>query len=454
MSDVAIRVDNLYKRYRIGLTRGDRARQRRRSIIEDLTNLVGRPIRNFRRLRGLTRFDEDGPEGDVLWALNGISLEVRQGEVLGIVGSNGAGKTTLLRILSRITEPTTGYAQIRGRVGSLLEVGTGFHPELTGRDNVYMNGTILGMRRGEVTAKFEEIVEFAQVGKFIDTPVKRYSTGMQVRLAFAVAAHLEPEILLVDEVLAVGDAEFQNKCLGKMDEVSRSSRTILFVSHNMGMLARLCTRAIWIDKGQIRLAGTPSEIVGAYLSSTGRSEATWTHPPEHCYAAQAQAISARVLTIDNQPSGVVEFDRPFKVEVEYDVIEPSRDSTVFCQLSDSAGNTIWRSVDTDTADTDRHVRGRGRFLYTCTFPGRILRPGRYLLSLGSGGFISATSLHTIKHTTLSYHENVLAFDVSPVGYHLEDNRPGIVTPLLDWEVKRIDEYVAGPAQSDGSARAH
>ncbi|MCZ6785782.1 MAG: ABC transporter ATP-binding protein, partial [Planctomycetota bacterium] len=222
------------------------------------------------------------------WALRDLSFSVERGEALGIIGHNGAGKSTLLKLMSGIMEPTRGSLDVSGRLSALIEVGAGFHPDLTGRENVYLNGTILGMRRAEIRRKFDQIVAFSGLEEFIDTPVKRYSSGMRVRLAFAVAAHLEPEILLVDEVLAVGDVAFQNKCLGKMDEASRSSRTILFVSHNMGMMTRLCTRAIWIDGGQIRLSGSPTEVVAEYLSSAEGISAAWTHPSAHCYVPEAQ----------------------------------------------------------------------------------------------------------------------------------------------------------------------
>lgn len=282
-NDVVISVENLSKRYRIG-AKEEGYKTFREALIDGFTA----PIRNLKRLRKLTKF-EDNPskehraksiesnstlpapcpvpssEDDVIWALRDVSFEVQPGEVLGIIGRNGAGKTTLLKILSRITEPTTGEARIYGRVSSLLEVGTGFHPELTGRENIYLNGTILGMRRAEIDRKFDEIVDFAEIEKFIDTPVKRYSSGMYVRLAFSVAAHLEPEILLVDEVLAVGDAAFQKKCLGKMSDVAKEGRTVLFVSHNMAAMQKLCTRAILLNHGQVVTGGKTNNVISKYL---------------------------------------------------------------------------------------------------------------------------------------------------------------------------------------------
>ena len=227
------------------------------------------------------------PESDILWALRDVSFEVHEGEVVGIIGRNGAGKSTLLKILSRITEPTHGRAVIRGRVSSLLEVGTGFHPELTGRENIYMNGTILGMRKREIDRKFDEIVDFSGVEKFLDTPIKRYSSGMQVRLAFAVAAHLEPEILIIDEVLAVGDAEFQKKCLGKMQDVARGGRTVLFVSHNMAAVEALCSRGIWMRNGEQRLAGETKHVIACYHGDTANS----CNGNAHCYRPSNERAS-------------------------------------------------------------------------------------------------------------------------------------------------------------------
>src|SRR5271156_2955172 len=252
MSEIVIHVEGLGKRYRVG------ERERYVALRDVLTRAFTAP---FRRGQG-------GRKRDELWALRDVSFDVRQGEVIGLIGRNGAGKTTLLKILARITRPTTGFAEVHGRVGSLLEVGTGFHPELTGRENVYLSGAILGMKKDEIVRKFDEIVDFAGIERYIDTPLKHFSTGMQMRLAFAVAAHLEPEILFVDEVLAVGDIEFQKKCLGKMQEVSKSGRTIVFVSHQMNQIRRLCQRCLWIDAGKVRLSGSMLEVVSAYEASS------------------------------------------------------------------------------------------------------------------------------------------------------------------------------------------
>jgi len=269
-NDLAIKVNNLSKRYRIGLKE-----ELHSSFGAVLIDFIKSPLKNYRKYRSLYKFDDldqssrstpDSLPSDIIWAVRNVSFEVKKGEVIGIVGRNGAGKSTLLKILSRITDPTSGYAEIRGRIASLLEVGTGFHPELTGRENVYLNGTVLGMTKKEIDRKFDEIVDFSGVEKFIDTPVKRYSSGMKVRLAFSVSAHLEPEILLVDEVLAVGDVAFQRKCIGKMQDVARGGRTILFVSHNLSVIENLCSRALLITDGKLAFDGTTKETIDLYSS--------------------------------------------------------------------------------------------------------------------------------------------------------------------------------------------
>src|SRR5216684_6293952 len=262
MSHVAIHVESLGKRYRIG------GRERYLTMRDRLANALKSPARWFRS----NGAGNSGGGPRYIWAMRNVTFDLQEGEVLGLIGRNGAGKTTLLKILSRVTQPTEGSAEIRGRVGTLLEVGTGFHPELTGRENTYLNGAILGMGKREIDRKFDEIVAFAEVADFIDTPLKHYSSGMQMRLAFAVAAHFEPQILLVDEVLAVGDLAFQKKCLGKMGEVARAGRTIVFVSHQMNQIRRLCARVMWIDAGRLRLDGATPEVVSAYERAMSRGD--------------------------------------------------------------------------------------------------------------------------------------------------------------------------------------
>jgi lipopolysaccharide transport system ATP-binding protein len=292
MGNIAVSVENLGKRYRIGLSE-----KRSDNLREAIRSFVGTPFHYLR-----TRLREPEPE-ELIWALKDVSFEVKHGEVLGIIGKNGAGKSTLLKILSRITEPTEGYAKVYGRVGSLLEVGTGFHPELTGRENIYLNGAILGMRRTEIDRRFDEIIDFSGVEKFIDTPVKRYSSGMYVRLAFAVAAHLEPAILIVDEVLAVGDIEFQQKCLGKMKDTSiQEGRTVLFVSHNMMAIEKLCKKAIFLFQGQVKAWGDVDEIVAMYEHTVLQSqdELTQRFPiVNHHYGLALEDVQATVIQENN-----------------------------------------------------------------------------------------------------------------------------------------------------------
>ena len=277
----AIRVDNLSKSYRLGQRRERGYRTLRESLTGAAAGALDRAKRLGKRFLGRGQAQPAADPGE-FWALKDVSFEVQPGEVIGIIGRNGAGKSTLLKILSRITEPTAGRAEVRGRMGSLLEVGTGFHQELTGRENIYLNGSILGMARREIDRKFDEIVAFSEIEQFLDTPVKRYSSGMYVRLAFAVAAHLEPEILVVDEVLAVGDASFQKRCLGKMRDVGRDGRTILFVSHSMGAISTLCSSVVWVDQGRIKQIGDPRNLVSHYLASgTGKDLNGFRdlHPP-------------------------------------------------------------------------------------------------------------------------------------------------------------------------------
>src|SRR5271157_6222215 len=305
----SIRVEHLSKRYRIGL-----APQRYQTLSENITHFLQSPLRT---IRWIETPHQDA--ADTIWALRDVSFEVTEGQVLGIIGRNGAGKSTLLKVLARVTEPTEGSVQVRGRVGSLLEVGTGFHPELTGRENIYLNGAILGMKRNEIDSKFDEIVDFSEVKQFIDTPVKRYSSGMYLRLAFAVAAHLEPEILVVDEVLAVGDAEFQRKCLGKMSDVAQQGRTVLFVSHNMSAVLRLTEEALVIEKGHVALRAPTAQAVDYYLSRGFSQEGkrSWDDdevPPD---AAPFRPLELRVCTQQKKISDAVRSMEPITIELEY-----------------------------------------------------------------------------------------------------------------------------------------
>lgn len=302
MSDVAIRIEKLSKQFRIGAQRAQ-YETFRDQIVSGLSGM-------FRR--------RTAAAGEVFWALKDVSLEIKRGEVVGLIGRNGAGKSTLLKILSRITEPSAGFADIHGRVASLLEVGTGFHGELSGRENIYLNGAILGMKRAEIRSKFDDIVEFADIGPFVDTPVKHYSSGMYVRLAFAVAAHLQPEILLVDEVLAVGDAAFQRKCLGKMGEVAKEGRTIIFVSHNMAAVESLCTGAHLISEGRIVRSGGTGEVIADYLSAvTTLSGVPLDQRPDRQGDGRLRFTDIRIVSDDGKPTGVVQSGQAVEFSVGY-----------------------------------------------------------------------------------------------------------------------------------------
>jgi len=422
MGDIAIRVEGIGKKYRIG------KKEKYNTLRDKLASTFSAPFRKAGRL--LQGEVSDAAELDeTIWALKDVSFEVKRGEVIGIIGGNGAGKSTLLKIFSRITEPTTGFAEIHGRVGSLLEVGTGFHPELTGSDNIYLNGSILGMNRKEIDRKFDEIVAFSEVEKFIDTPVKHYSSGMYLRLAFAVAAHLEPEILVVDEVLAVGDAGFQNKCLGKMGAVAKEGRTVLFVSHNMGAITQLCGTAVQLEKGRLKRSGPSAEVVTAYLSSVVGMElkSSWSNEPAKPNHSDVQFRSARLLSIDKQPVSVVNFSSAFLVEIAYRVTVPIRDLSIAYQVFDYQGSLLFESMDTDMPEWKGRVREPGLYCSICKILPFFLKPGRYYLSLVS--FVEGVKI-------IDREESVLSFDVSEVGYPLNPRRLGIVSPVFMWEVSR------------------
>jgi homopolymeric O-antigen transport system ATP-binding protein len=366
------------------------------------------------------------------WALRDVSFAVGEGEAIAIIGRNGAGKSTLLKILSRITEPTNGYADIRGRVGSLLEVGTGFHGELTGRENVFLNGTILGMRRAEVARKFDQIVEFSGVESYIDTPVKRYSSGMSVRLAFAVAAFLEPEVLIVDEVLAVGDAEFQKRCLGRMGEVAREGRTVLFVSHNMQAVRRLCQRAVLLDQGRVVMDAGIEQVVHRYLAGVEATDAgrrRWADPAARPGDDTCRLVEVRATDEVGVPAGSFGTSRPIQVTVEFDLVAVDTAFIVAFDLVSSDGAVVFRASHTDTDDATRVPLRPGRNALTCTVPAGLLNTGRY-----------AVNLRFSQHMTrwVVYEDGVLGFDViADHGKSLFLNaqgRPGVIAPILGWSL--------------------
>ena len=424
MSDIAIRVEGIGKQYRIG------KREQYKTLRDTLVSAFAAPWQKAGKvLRG--EGVESGESDQLLWALQDISFEVKRGEVIGVIGGNGAGKSTLLKILSRITEPTVGFAEIQGRVGSLLEVGTGFHPELTGRENIYLNGAILGMKRTDIDRQFDEIVAFSEVERFIDTPVKHYSSGMYLRLAFAVAAHLEPEILLVDEVLAVGDAGFQKKCLGKMGNVAKEGRTVLFVSHNLGAITQLCGRAVQLEKGRLKRVGPAAEVVAAYLSAVVDTElrSSWSSDSSNLNHAESRFRSARLLSVEKQLMATVYFDSPFLIELTYDVTASIRDLSISYKVYDYQGNLVFESMDTDMPEWKGRVREPGRYRSTCQVLPSFLKPGRYYVALSS--FVERVKI-------VERQDNVLSFDVSEIGYPLNPDRLGIVSPVFPWTVRTCD----------------
>jgi lipopolysaccharide transport system ATP-binding protein len=352
MSDTVIRVEGLGKKYVIR-----RERNGSDGLRHQLNDFVTAPFRRFRNSQSEIRNSKSEP----FWALKDVSFEVAQGEVVGIIGRNGAGKSTLLKILSRITEPTEGRVRIRGRVASLLEVGTGFHPELTGRENVFLNGAILGMSREEIKRKFDEIVAFAEVEKFLDTPVKRYSSGMYVRLAFAVAAHLEPEILIVDEVLAVGDYEFQRRCLGKMNKVARGGRTVLFVSHNMAAIEELCPHSLLLRNGSIEQSGPTHQVVSAYLTSTaGQSGWQIDEQTEREGTGNARITRLELLAADTDTARAsLKFRMSFRVRMHYKTNKRLADPRFGFALLSDKGERVFQSETTEIDYRIAAIEGEG-----------------------------------------------------------------------------------------------
>jgi lipopolysaccharide transport system ATP-binding protein len=426
MDDIAIKVDEIGKMYHIG-----HLRQRQDRLSELLGEAAKAP---FRRVAKVLRGQAAGVSGldEEIWALRGVSFQVNHGEVVGIIGRNGAGKSTLLKILSRITDLTEGYAEIHGRVGSLLEVGTGFHPDLTGRENIFLNGAILGMKRTEIARKFDEIVSFAETGKFLDTPVKHYSSGMYMRLAFAVAAHLEPDILIVDEVLSVGDAGFQRKCLGKMEDVAREGRTVLFVSHNMVAMQSLCDRVIWLDEGQIVSQGGAVRVVTDYLrtSSSVTVEKQWddlaTAPGNDRVRIRRACIRPR----HGSPQDPIDVRTDFVIEFEYWNLQPG----AFLNLSLHVLNEQGTVVFNVGPYANQQPSPAGLFRDVCHVPGDLMNDGRYRLEL----------LLVQDQANIAYkYTDILSFDIldSPElrgAWHGE--WPGAVRPILEWESECLETH--------------
>jgi lipopolysaccharide transport system ATP-binding protein len=421
MSLLAVHVENLSKLYHIG------AAETYATIRESLMEAFAAPFRRAREKLQSSN-GQVSESCDTIWALKDVSFEIKQGEIVGIIGRNGAGKSTLLKILSRITEPTDGFAEIHGRVGSLLEVGTGFHGELSGRENIYLNGAILGMRKTEIARKFDEIVAFAEVEKFIDTPVKRYSTGMYLRLAFAVAAHLEPEILIVDEVLAVGDASFQNKCIGKMGAVAKEGRTVLFVSHNVAAVKSLCTRAILLDRGQVDCDGPVDEVVDRYIMANSdvlKSGAIPDHV-ERIGTGEAKLCSVQLANMSCNSVSELYFGQPFRVTLAFDVLTDIRDVFVEVNIGKPDGTDVVFSTTVDEGQPPMDLT-IGRYEVNADFD-IVLLPGRYSIGLG---------IHFIDGMTIDFIRRVLDFRVLQVaqnghGDYLWDTVRGYVRGLPRW----------------------
>ncbi len=419
MPEHSVVVNQIGKRYRIG-SAPTQYRTFRETLIDTITNPK-------KRLHGKMT------ESNSFWALDDVSFDVRQGQALGVIGRNGAGKSTLLKILSRVTEPTVGSARINGRVGSLLEVGTGFHPELTGRENIFLNGAILGMKQNEIARKLDEIIAFSEVETFIDTPVKRYSSGMYLRLAFAVAAHLEPEILVIDEVLAVGDAEFQRKCLGKMSDVANQGRTVLFVSHNMSAIMRLTQETVVLEKGKLVMQAPTAEAVDYYLSHGFSQEGfrTWTPDEIPADAAPFAPTEIRVLNTQGVISDTFRSTEPVVVEFEYTLQAPITGLRVGIYLLSTRGEFIFTSFDVDEPEKYEHFRTReaGTYISRCAIPSDFLNEGRFVLGVNASTFKIKRYFHD---------EQSLVFNVDGTGApgtQWPEPRAGLIRPRLSWTVE-------------------
>ncbi|MCF8461075.1 MAG: ABC transporter ATP-binding protein [Flavobacteriales bacterium] len=421
--NVVISVQNISKQYRLGMVGAGTLR-------EDLSGW-------WNQLRGKedpylsigeTNDRTSVGDSDYVWALRDVNFDVCQGEVLGIVGKNGAGKSTLLKLLSSVTAPTTGIIKAKGRIASLLEVGTGFHPELTGKENIYLNGAIMGMRRAEITRKLDEIIEFAGVQRYVNTPVKRYSSGMYVRLAFSVAAHLEPEVLIVDEVLAVGDAEFQKKCLGKMGEVSKTGRTILFVSHNMAAVKALCHNAILLENGTVTYSGTSEEVVNRYLSSSGdnRYSVAWDDK-ESAPGDDTARLKSVHLECNQRDVSLIDVTTDFSFAIEFYSLKGGVPLNLSILLMNTTGECVFNVV------SECKVLGKGIARGVCHVPGNLLNAGIYTISV-----------HLIQDLSKSLHlqQDILQFEV-------HDNRDGdkwfgewmgSVRPKLDFDITQISTH--------------
>ena len=427
MVDYSIQVNEISKRYRIGLEQ-----QVPSTFVEAFSEWISRPIRNYRRLRRLTQFDNDkvAEQENIIWALRDISFTVKPGEVVGVIGKNGAGKSTLLKVLSRITHPTSGQVELFGRVSSLLEVGTGFHPELTGRENVYLNGTILGMSKAEIDIKFEEIVDFSGVKKFIDTPVKFYSSGMRVRLAFSVAAHLEPEILLIDEVLSVGDAAFQKKSLGKMEDISKAGRTVLFVSHNMGAVRSLCSRGLLLENGILVNDGDIDQVINDYLSNKDVSTAgrlSWSEAD----APQDKDLILHGIELFSEKGEIrtsFQIDEGFEIHVHYKIKEEIKNLRLYLRLKTTMGETVFATYE-DATIREGFNRKPGVYTAICKIPPNLLNNLTYRIYIG----FDSPGLKVLIPGKEYLEVDIV--DTSDGYRYSKEAFDGPIRPVVNWEVQ-------------------
>jgi len=427
MGPLALRVEAMGKRYRL---RGGGPSYD--TFADALRRTVGAPVR---WLRGQARADTTA----TFWALDDVSFEIPVGQAVGVIGRNGAGKSTLLKILSGVTEPTVGQAAVWGTMGALLEVGTGFHPELTGRENVFLNGAILGMRRAEVARKFDEIVAFSGIEKFIDTPAKHYSSGMYMRLAFAVAAHLETSILLVDEVLAVGDAEFQRKCLQKMEQVGSQGRTVLFVSHDMAAVTRLCSRAILLDQGRVVRDGMASEVVHHYLHGGaihGAAVREWPSPESAPGDQVAKLRAVRVLDEQGRPAPEVDIRRPVRIEVDFWNLQPSESPSVNLHIFNEESICLFVTSDFSTATWKAGPRNRGLVRSTCVIPGNFLAEGLFTVLAAVSSYRRVT-VHAMERDAVAF-TIVDRSEGDGVRGPYAGPLPGVVRPMLDWTLETLE----------------
>lgn len=429
MNDIAIRAEGLSKKFQIGKLHG-----KNKTLRETVMDTFTAPVRKISKIlrgkvAGASELD------DTIWALKDVSFEIKQGEVIGIIGRNGAGKSTLLKILSRITEPTRGFAEIHGRISSLLEVGTGFHSELTGRENIYLNSAILGMKRAEIDKKFDEIVAFAEVEKFLDTPVKHYSSGMYLRLAFAVAAHLEPEILLVDEVLAVGDARFQKKCLDKMETVGKQGRTVLFVSHNMPAVTRLCKRVILLNEGKLEHDGSSHQVVSMYLSagSGTTSVREWKNPSKAPKGEVARLCAVRVKSEHGKITGSMDIRKQIILEMEYDVIKSGYVLQPDFGIINEEGIPVFVTLDQDK-NWRRKPRPKGHYISQAIIPGNFMSEGTFFVGAGLVTLSPANIFQFNEDYAVTF-QVVDSMDGDSARGDWAKPLGGIVRPLLNWNTQ-------------------